>query len=235
MACVLAMAVTATAADDPPQPKALAGWLDVFPELPGYNRTFEMPTVKAGKEPDYGQTARYEWTGGALKSLRIGVVRSETDARTVLRPEVLRKMTQVQLGKQPAWILETPGRQVHLVVSLGDNRLVLITGDGMISGEEVLRLAGRLDFAAITKALDEPPRTDFRRKKEDFAKLRKGLSLEQVSAWVGEADADVGKGIHVLQYKLPDGAEVTLGFPEFSRLLYVQYRAADGKVEDLVK
>jgi hypothetical protein len=236
LACVLTTltALTALAADEPPRPKPLAGWLDVFPELPNYARTFEAPTLKPGQEKEYSQSARYEWTGGAIKSLRIGVVRSEADARMLLKPEVLRQMTQVQVGKQPAWILETP-RKVHLVVPLGENRLVLITGEGMITGDEVLRLANTLNYPAIAKALDAPPRTDFTRKKDDFAKLRKGMSLPTVSAWVGDADADVGSGIHVLKYKLPDGGEVLIGFPEFNSLLYVKYQGADGKVEDLVK
>ena len=83
--------------------------------------------------------------------------------------------------------------------------------------------------------LGDAVRTDFTRKKEDFAKLRKGMSLAEVRDWVGEADADVGKGLHVLNYKLPDGGEVMIGFPDFSRLLYIQYHGPDGKVEDLVK
>ena len=71
MTATLSLVILLTAAENEP----LAGWPGVFPELQGYARTFEKPVLdKEGK--DYGQTARYEWTGGVIKALRLTAVRS---------------------------------------------------------------------------------------------------------------------------------------------------------------
>jgi hypothetical protein len=60
------------------------------------------------------------------------------------------------------------------------------------------------------------------------------MSLAEVSSWIGQADKDVGSGIHIMEYNLPDSSRVLIGFPTFDRLIYVKHEK-DGKTEDLVK
>src|SRR5262245_5834042 len=54
--------------------EAKAGWTGVIPEMNGYQRTFQAPVIGAGKT-SYRQTARYEWTGGAVKLLEVTAAR----------------------------------------------------------------------------------------------------------------------------------------------------------------
>src|SRR5205807_6637916 len=72
VAAILCSANNTGQAAEPAKPAPLAGWFGVFSELPGYQRTFVAPIVSAGKKPtSYGQTVRYEWTGGAQKVLEV--------------------------------------------------------------------------------------------------------------------------------------------------------------------
>jgi hypothetical protein len=234
-AAALVLAALATAADEKPKAPPLAGWPGVFPELRGYARTFEAPTVAPGEKPEaWGQAARYEWTGGALKSLTVRLASGPG-----LTAEALAKDgAETAVGKHKAWLSvkgEGFDRAVKLAVSLGGTRALVLDGKGMLSEQELRDIASRFDHDAVAEALKQPPRTDFARRKEAFARLKKGMSLDAVTAWVGHADADVGSGIHVMQYKMPDGGEVLVGFPSFDGLTYVKYRGRDGKTEDLVK
>jgi hypothetical protein len=117
---------------------------------------------------------------------------------------------------------------------LAVDQALVLEGKGMVSADELTRLARAFDLARTEPALARPPRTDFTRTVEPFRALKKGMPLTEVVPWVGDADADIGRGIHVLEYKLADGARVLLGFADFKSLLYVKHEKA-GKTEDLVK
>jgi len=138
----------------------------------------------------------------------------------------------VKIGDKVAW----EGPPGTLVIVLGGDRLMKLEAPTWKSHQS--DLAGfakhfRLDECA--KALDSPPRADSRRKVEAFRELRKGMSLDEVLAWVGNAEEDVGSGIHVLAYRLDDGSRVLIGFPDFNKLIYVQHEDNAGKSVDLVK
>src|SRR5207249_2390844 len=112
----------------------------------------------------------------------------------------------------------------RLVVPLGADRAAIFEarGPGPWAGG-LNELARQFDPDRFEKALDAPPRTDFRRRLDGFRGLRKGLSYAAVADWVGPADRDIGSGIHIMEYALGDGARVLLGFADFNRLLYAKH------------
>jgi hypothetical protein len=218
----------------------LAGWYGVVPELPGYARTFKVPQVKA-KNTVYLQATHYEWTGGAVKSLDATLMRDPALAES-LTPEALAKQTpapkEVKVGKKTAWLTvvgpEGLERIHKLVIPLGSEKALILEGKAQLREAELLTIAGKFDLAAVEKALDQPPRTDFARSLDAFRSIKKGDSVSVVLSWVGNADADIGSGIHVLEYKLKDGSRVLLGTADLKSILYLNYDK-DGKVTDLVK
>ena len=101
----------------------------------------------------------------------------------------------------------------------------------------MLQLLKRFDLQRAQDESERSPRTDFRRKLEDFRALKKSMSYEDVVAWVGHADADAGSGIHVRLYKLSDGSRVLVGTgaPDFQKVLYIRHQSKDGRTTDLAK
>jgi hypothetical protein len=213
-------------------PQILAGWLGVFPNVNGYARRFEKAKVD---KQTYQQTARYEWTGGRLETIHVTLIRDAELAKRYPKDGVKKLAAlpkEVKVGDRVGW--EGPGGV--LVIVLAEDRLMKL--DAPTWKFHQSDLAGfakhfRLDECA--KALDKPPRTDSSRKVEAFRELRKGLSLGDVEAWVGNAEKDVGSGIHVLAYRLDDGSRVLIGFPDFNKLIYVKHEDKTGKAVDLVK
>jgi hypothetical protein len=234
-------------AADAPKPEPLAGWASVFPELAGYCRSFLAPIVSAEKPPfAYRQTARYEWLGGAAKHLEVTLARDpafkQKYATETLRKDAMRPK-EIKVGTRTGWLWnlakegESKPDQVvwRLVVLLAADKVLLFEGRGPGPWEEALGLGQRFDLARTEAALAQPPRTDFRRNLANFRVLKKGVPYSDVVAWVGFADKDVGSGIHVLVYSLPDGSRVLLGFADFKSLMYVKHERKEGAVEDLVK
>jgi hypothetical protein len=230
------------------KPEPLGGWPGVFPKLLGYQRTFTAPAVEGGKEPKkYSQLVRYEWTGGAARRLEVTLARDpafkdrHAEARLAKDPG---KPRQVKVGKRTGWLwdLKKEGdkdpwalRQ-RLVVPLGEDRALIFEAKGpgpWAGGLE--RLTSHFDLDRFEKALDAPPRTDFRRRLDAFRALRKGMSYEAAAEWVGFADRDIGRGIHIMEYALGDGSRVLLGFPDFNRLVYVKHWRKGADPVDLVK
>src|SRR5262245_14540204 len=124
-AAVLVLACLPAAVGEPPKAKPLASWPGVFPEYAGYQRTFEAPEVEAGKPGEYRQAARYEWTGGALKSFRLGVVRGRS-VQALFTPEERKTAKEVKIGNQPGLLVEAGEQKVSLLLPLGEDRAVLI-------------------------------------------------------------------------------------------------------------
>ena len=236
--------LAAAAADRPAHPPApRAGWFGVFLPSPSmYTLTFTAPVVNDPKKPTaYRQTARYEWIGGRYEVIEVTLARDPALAKTyadaaLKDPPVPQK---VAVGKTTGllWDLRTDGAKFdavsrRLVVPLADAKVVIFEQRGF--GLDLVEFARKHNLAAIAAALDRPPRTDFRRTLDDFKVLQKNISYGEVVAWVGPADADIGSGMHLLVYNLPDGSRVLLGFPSFEKLLFVKHEK-DGRVEELVK
>ncbi len=58
------------------------------------------------------------------------------------------------------------------------------------------------------------------------------MSYDDVVASVGEADEDIGSGIHLMVYGLEDGTEIVLSFPSFDNLIAVHlYNPETGERE----
>jgi hypothetical protein len=245
---VLLCVVAAAAAQGPGEKgKPLAGWPGVWPELSGYQRTFTAPTVAPGKGPEkYAQTVKYEWTGGAIRLLEVTLARDPA-FRERYSPDALKKdpgkPELVKVGKADGWLwrLVKEGDkdpwplQARLVIPLGADRALILDARGQGPWVPLGMVAKDFDLEKLGKALDGPPRTDFRRSVDAFRELRKGMSYAEAAAWVGPADEDVGSGIHVMLYRLDDGGRVLLGFPDFNRLIYVRHEPKGGKAQDLVK
>ena len=121
-----------------------------------------------------------------------------------------------------------------IIVPLSDDKALIVEGFATANKAFPTQLANAFDLEKVTAALDQPPRTEFGRTLEGFKQLTKGMSLKEVKDWIGEPDGDIGSGIHIMEYKLPDQSRVLLGFPSFDKLTYVKYEK-DGKTEDLVK
>jgi hypothetical protein len=238
----------AGARQKPAKPKPLGGWPGVFPKLLGYSRTFTAPAVEDGKKPKkYSQRVKYEWTGGAARLLEVTLARDpafkDRHAEATLAKDP-GEPRQVKVGKRTGWLwdLNPEGdkdpwalRQ-RLVVPLGEDRAVIFEAKGPGPwGKGLHETAKSFDLGRLEKALDAPPRTDFRRRLDAFRALRKGMSYDAVTDWVGFADRDIGSGIHIMEYVLDDGSRVLLGFPDFNRLVYVRHAPKGGKAVDLVK
>ena len=236
--CVLLWGPLADAQQDRGKDKVkpLAGWPGVFPEMTGWQRTFQQPEV--GKEDrKYGQTVKYEWTGGAAKTLEVALTRSP-DVKTQFDPKRLAKLPdpprEVKVGKFTAWRWDNRNQWQRLAVVLAEDRVLTLTAHGPGPWEEPELLVERFDLEKLARALDATPRTDFRRTVEAFRRLQKGMSYNLVREWVGDADRDMGSGIHIMVYELGDDSRVLIGFPGFEKLIYVKHFKG-GKVEDLVK
>ena len=57
--------------------------------------------------------------------------------------------------------------------------------------------------------------------RSDFDFLRLGMSYQEVVDRVGEADRDVGSGIHILVYDLSDSTQFMLSFASLDHLMAV--------------
>jgi hypothetical protein len=223
------------------EPAPLAGWLGLTPSLLGYAHTFAAPRIGKGDDPAYSQDVEYDWTGGSFRHITLTLTRDPA-FKEAHQPEKLARATnppkEVRLGKRTAWLTvvgdDDTAKSRTLLIPLAEDRAVIVKATGMVTQEELMTFAEQLDLGAIRAALARRPRTDFRRTVDAFRALKKGVPLEAVTDWVGHAEADVGAGIHVLEYNLPGGGKVLLGTPDLKTILYVKYRNKDGMVEDLL-
>lgn len=76
------------------------------------------------------------------------------------------------------------------------------------------------------------PATEKQEALDKFRTLRKGMSYEEMISIVGEPDHDIGSGIHVYLYRLPDGTEVIVGVGE--GLMYVKQKISNDTYVDLI-
>jgi hypothetical protein len=223
------MMTTIAAQETPP---IFAGWIGVFPSVNSYDRKFDKPKVD---KQTYQQTARYEWTGGRIETIHVTLIRDAELAKRYTMDGVKKLPVlpiEVKIGDKVGW----DGPPGTLVIVLGADRLMKLEAPTWkFHQSDLAGFAKHFGLDECAKALDNPPRTDSRRKVEAFRELRKGMSLDDVLAWVGNADDVVGSGIHVLAYRLDDGSRALIGFPKFNKLIYVQHEDKAGKSVDLVK
>src|SRR5436190_608434 len=90
-----------TAAQD-----VLAGWYGVFPELPGYQRSFQVPMIAADKK-SYRQSVKYEGTSGRIEQIEAILVRDPAlkdkfSAETLKKED--RSPKEVKVGAKTAWL-----------------------------------------------------------------------------------------------------------------------------------
>jgi hypothetical protein len=212
--------------------RVLAGWPGLFPDGLNYHRRFEKP--KSDKQ-SWQQSARYEWMGGRAETIRVTLLR---DAAEFKRYQFGDKnplpfdVKKVKIDERVGW--EFPGGK--LVIDLASDRLMILeTPTFKFHRSDLVGFAKRFPLDACAKALENPPRTDFSRKVELFRDLKKGMSLFEVRERVGDANKDIGSGIHIMEYRLEDGSRVLIGFPDFTKLIYVKHEDKVGKVVDLAR
>jgi hypothetical protein len=245
LAFLCGVCFSADAVQPPGKGTPLAGWPGVFPELPGYQRTFTDPVVDSGKKA-YRQTVKYEWTGGAIKLLEVTLARDPAFEQRHTEDVLARdpqKPERVTVSKVTGWLwrLAKEGDkgpwplQARLLLPLGKDRALILDAKGQGPWQGLTEVARKFDLKKIEKALETPPRTDARRTLDAFRQLTRGMSYADAAAWVGPADEDIGSGIHVMAYRLEDGSRVLLGFPDFNRLIYVRHQPKCGEARDLVK
>jgi len=244
-AVLLVLILTPIPAAQAPKVQPLAGWFGVFPQLGvGYIRTFKQPQVDT--KTRYSQMVIFEWSGGAAKRLEVTLARDPAFEKKYAAEAVMKEGNppkKVEVNQRAAWLWQMgrdkkpDGMPLHsrLVIPLGPDRILLLEAKGVGPWEDVVKLASRFDLKKMAAVLDAPPRTDFSRNTAAFKVLRKGISYAEIVSWVGSADRDIGKGIHIMVYDLEGGQRVLLGFADFNRLLYARLETKNGKVEDLAK
>lgn len=216
----------------------LAGWYRVFVALPGYQRSFMAPVRRP---QGYRQMARYLWTGDADRTWDVTLVRERGIARRYGDESSGPGWRPVRVGGRRGWlrdygaVADRAAVRIRLIMPLAPDRALILEGHGLGPWDDPAVLATRFDQGRIASALLAPPRTDFRRTLLAFRAPRVGDAYDDVLAWVGPADADIGSGIHVLVYRLDDGSRVLLGFPDFAHLLYARHERRNGSAEDLVR
>ena len=70
--------------------------------------------------------------------------------------------------------------------------------------------------------------------RSDFDFLRLGMSYQEVVSRVGEADRDVGSGIHIMVYDLSDGTQLMLSFPSLDSLMAVHLYDPERDTRELI-
>jgi hypothetical protein len=236
------LAASGGAAGAEPGKPVLAGWPIAFPSLGMYQMTFAVPALGEGKPPmKYSQTVVYEWTGGRFEVIEVTLARDPAFKEKFAAATVAKEKDppkEVTVGKHKGWLWEKEAAAFNdvsgrLVVLLDADKVLILERKGM--GLALTDVAAKFDLAKLAAVLAQPPRTDFTRTAETFRALKKGMAMEDVWAWAGQPDQDIGSGIHIYVYKLPDGGRVLIGTPDTKAVLYVKLETKDGKVEDLVK
>jgi polyhydroxybutyrate depolymerase len=74
-----------------------------------------------------------------------------------------------------------------------------------------------------------------RRNLGNFRTLKKGMSYDKMVAIVGEPDKDIGSGIHIYLFKMPDKSEVIVGGFVGGGLMYIKQKTSDGTYADIIE
>ncbi len=243
-AAVVSSAVAGGLRADGPRKSALPGWYGVFPEMLNYARFYEAAAVDPKAKDVYAQTVRYDWMGNDFRVFTLTLARDPA-FKTKYDADTLKAAspapTEIKVGKYRAWSWELPRPagggldkpNSRLAVILGDDRVLLVEAAGSPRAADFPELS-RVDLDRLAAALDRPPLATGT-SLERFRALPKGATYGELVEWVGRPEKDVGSGIHIMTYPLDDGSRVTVGTPDFRKVVYVKHEGADGKVTDLLK
>jgi hypothetical protein len=171
IACIM-LAMSDSGQAQPGQPEVKAGWPGVFPDLGvGWARYFGAPMVGKGDTAKiYQQTAKYEWTGGAAKSLKVTLARDPAFEKKYAAKTLQKEANppkEVKVGKHAGWLWKTEDGEKdakfreRLVVPLSkDKVLILETGGSGPWGPGVMGLTEKLDLKKMEEALAKPPQVN---------------------------------------------------------------------------
>jgi hypothetical protein len=157
----LLLCSAATAADKPP---ARPDWSSLFPAPPpNYFVGFEPPVVAKGDNPDvYHVTVNYGWLGNDFRSATATLARDPA-FMTKYAVETMKKegAKEITVGKKTAWVRPTKDgakRECELIVSLSEDKAIILASHGNFGGEEELTtLARRFNLEKVEAALAKPP------------------------------------------------------------------------------
>jgi|GEM_PF-2207738 len=62
-----------------------------------------------------------------------------------------------------------------------------------------------------------------------FRQLTANDSYATVERLAGKPDRDIGSGLHIFVYDLPDGSQIYIGFADLNKLIYVSHVFKDGR------
>jgi hypothetical protein len=164
----------------------------------------------------------------------------DPDFKTAHTADALKKAgaKEIKVGNRDAWSMPVKKDGMDgftkIIVPLGEDTALIVVGIGAAHKTFPNELAAAFDPDKCIAAVKAPPRTDFTRKLEDFKALKKGMSFREVESWLGPADAAVGNGNHLMEYKLPDKSRVLLGYPKDDKLESVKHEK-DGQAVELLK
>lgn len=82
----------------------------------------------------------------------------------------------------------------------------------------MLAAIGCIAAAAFLVSCNGPANGGVSLNASDFEFLQQGMSYEEVVEQVGEADRDIGSGVHLMVYDLQDGTQMILSFPSLETL-----------------
>ena len=110
------------------------------------------------------------------------------------------------------------------VVVLGADKFLITEFSGFVpsygldENDTTLSEATLALYDRAESALENPPRTDFRRNLKLFAPLRKGMSIADVVSYVGKSDEfyEIGYGA-IATYDLLNGTTLTLRYAKRGR------------------
>jgi hypothetical protein len=213
-----------------------AGWPGVFPAVEGYTRIFEKPVVtgKDPTKPSYSQAACYSFNGNSIRIIRLTLVHAEAKMSEGPWPG----MDRDRLGKRFVWT--SKGKKealptVKVIIPLGGVSGIILDGEGAVTKQTLINLAKKLDLERIAAVLKNPPHTAAARTVEAFRAITKRMTYADLTAYVGEPDADIGSGTHVMEYKLSDGGRILVGTPDLKKIAYIKHQTRIGKTTDLLK
>ncbi|HZZ77226.1 MAG TPA: hypothetical protein VFE62_01830 [Gemmataceae bacterium] len=209
----------------------LAGWPGICPHPIMYIRNFERPIVS---KETWQQTTRYDWRGGRAETIRVTLMKDAAEAKKYQfgdKNPAPKTLAKTKVGEHTAWQFESG----KLVIDLGNDRLMILEAPTWKQHESNLpKFAKQFSLAACAKALEQPPRTDFRRRLELFRGLKKGMPIDLVREHVGDSMLDIGSVEHIFVYRLDDGTHIHLGFRDLKSLDYVK-QIVEGVKVDLLK
>ena len=211
--------------------EVIPGWPGVFTNMGNYQATFKKPEISEDKK-SYRQTATYTWLGGRLESNEVTLARGQAFTKDYVGAALLKDANApelVKFGNFTGWHWKE--KKLAAVILDKDRVLVVqIQFDG-----DPVGFAAKFPLKDCLKALDNPPRLELARNVQAFSQLKKGMSYTAIVDQVGKADKDIGSGIHIMVYRLEDGTQIYLGFPDFKELIYAKHIDKEGKATDLLK